>query len=163
MALNICIGPAYSSVTVTVTVTVTVDGGAFVGGGVNSGLSLGSSVAFGQNNQRMEDIKDCGGAVAWDNVTPVVDSGKSTSGLQKLVWQPQSATNLAAVDTAYGAGAPSADGTPGLAQVYSHTNQQMYYKSASQCPAAKAAVADADARYTLAAWCFSGSDETSDA
>src|SRR5690349_6927148 len=79
-------------------------------------------------------------AVSWDNVKPVVDSGKSTSGLQKLVWSPQSAANLAAVDTAYSDGSLAADGSPGLAQVYSHTNQQMYYKSASQCASAKAAV-----------------------
>lgn len=99
-------------------------------------------------------------AVSWDNVTPVVDSGKSTAGLQKLVWSP---ANLAPVDAAYSAGTLAADGSPGLAQVYSHTNQQMYYKSASQCASAKAAVSAADAKYTLAAWCFAGSDETSDA
>jgi hypothetical protein len=99
-------------------------------------------------------------AVSWDNVTPVVDSGKSTSGLQKLVWSP---ANRAPVDAAYSAGTLSADGSPGLAQIYSHTNQQMYYKSASQCASAKAAVSAPDAKYTLAAWCFAGSDETSDA
>ncbi|HTJ36170.1 MAG TPA: hypothetical protein VL738_23395 [Dactylosporangium sp.] len=99
-------------------------------------------------------------AVAWDNVKPVVDSGQSTSGLQKLVW---SASNLSAVDAAFADGTLSADGSPGLAQVYSHTNQQMYYKTASQCASAKAAVSAADAKYTLAAWCFAGSDETSDA
>jgi hypothetical protein len=99
-------------------------------------------------------------AVDWDNVKPVVDSGKSTSALQKLVWSP---TNLAPVDAAYAAGTLSANGSPGLAQVYSDTNQQMYYKSASQCSAAKAAISAADAKYTLAAWCFAGTDETSDA
>jgi hypothetical protein len=103
-------------------------------------------------------------AVAWDNVKPVVDSGQSTSGLQKLVWTPVPAANLAAVDAAYAGGALTADSgtTPGLAQVFAHTNQQMYYKSAGQCASAKSAISAADAKYTLAAWCFSGPDETSD-
>jgi hypothetical protein len=102
-------------------------------------------------------------AVAWDNVTPFVDSGQSTASMQKLVWTPVPAANLAAVDTAYTAGALSADGSPGLAQVYSHTNHQMYYKTASQCASAKAAISAADAAYTLAAWCFSDTEETSNA
>lgn len=102
-------------------------------------------------------------AVSWDNVTPYVDSGKSTTALQKLVWSPSSSTALAAVDDAYRTGLLSADGAPGLAQVYGHPEQQMYYKTDANCGTAKSAIADADAQYTLAAWCFTGDDETSDA
>ncbi|WP_426503284.1 hypothetical protein ACPPVO_37395 [Dactylosporangium sp. McL0621] len=50
----------------------------------------------------------------------MVDSGKSTSGLQQLAW---SASDLAPVDAAVAGGSLSSDGGPGLAQVYSHTNQ----------------------------------------
>src|SRR5690242_6931429 len=59
-------------------------------------------------------------AVAWDNVTPYVNSGQSTASLQKLVWSATPAASLAAGDAAYSAGRLSADGSPGLAQVYSH-------------------------------------------
>ncbi|MEH0842451.1 hypothetical protein V6U81_08685 [Micromonospora sp. CPCC 205711] len=100
-------------------------------------------------------------AVSWDNVTPYVDSGKSLTGLQQLVWQPADAAGLAAVDTAAAAGALT--GTPGLTQVYNDTNHQMYYKTHSNCSSARSAIAAADAAYTLAAWCFAGADETSDA
>lgn len=101
-------------------------------------------------------------AVSWDNVTPYVDSGKSTAGLQQLVWSPQPAANLAAVDAAYAAGGLTADGSPGLAQVFSHTNKQMYYKTNTECDTARPAIAAADAAYTLAAWCFGHtSDEAS--
>ncbi|MCG5435249.1 hypothetical protein [Micromonospora foliorum] len=102
-------------------------------------------------------------AVSWDNVKPYINSGISTSDLQKLVWSPKSATELAAVDDAYRTGLLSADGAPGLAQVYSHTNQQMYYKTNSACSTAKTVIADADAQYSVAAWCFTGADETSNA
>ncbi len=102
-------------------------------------------------------------AVAWDDVTPYVDSGKSVTALQKLVWSPVPAANLTAVDAAYTSGALAADGSPGLAQVYAHTDHQMYYKTASTCAGPKSAVAAADGAYTLAAWCFDGDEETSNA
>ncbi|MEW2290945.1 hypothetical protein [Streptomyces sp. NPDC047841] len=97
--------------------------------------------------------------VSWDNVTPYVNSGKSTTALQQLVWSPQPAANLAAVDTAYAGGRLSADGSPGLAQVFSHPSSQMYYKTSTKCATPRPAIAAADAAYTLAAWCF---DPTSD-
>ncbi|WP_155369696.1 hypothetical protein [Catellatospora vulcania] len=101
-------------------------------------------------------------AVSWDNVTPHIDS-KSVTGLQQLAWSPIAADRLAAVDTAYANGALTATGGPGLSQVYGDTNQQMYYKSHANCAQAKSVITAADAAYTLAAWCFAGSDETSDA
>lgn len=97
-------------------------------------------------------------AIGWDNVTPYVDTGKSTANLQKLVWSP---ADTSGIDPAYADGSLSADGSPGLAQVYSHTNHTMYYKTNSACADARSAIADADPHYTLAAWCFGGSDETS--
>jgi hypothetical protein len=103
------------------------------------------------------------GAVTWDNVAPHVDSGKSVTSLQKLAWSPVAAANTAAVTAAYSAGTLSADGGPGLAQVYSHANRTMYYKTASQCASARSAISAADTSYTLAAWCFDGAEETSNA
>jgi hypothetical protein len=102
-------------------------------------------------------------AVSWDNVTPHVDSGQSVPALQKLAWSPVPAANLAAVDTAYSSGALAADGSPGLAQVYAHTDHQMADKTSATCAGPRSAISAADAAYTLAAWCFSGTDETSDA
>ncbi len=101
-------------------------------------------------------------AVSWDNVTPYVDSGKSTADLQKLVYTPVAGSTMSAIDAAYANGALSADGTPGLAQVYAHTDHTMYYKSDAKCAGPKSAIAAADSQYTLAAWCFDGTEETSD-
>ncbi|MBY8881198.1 hypothetical protein [Actinacidiphila acidipaludis] len=98
-------------------------------------------------------------AVGWNDTAAYVDSGKSTAGLQQLVWSPQPSGNLAAIDAAYAGGQLTADGSPGLAQVFSHTNKRMYYKTDAECDSARSAVTAADAAYTLAGWCF---DHTSD-
>ncbi|MGA8112374.1 MAG: hypothetical protein WCA46_01790, partial [Actinocatenispora sp.] len=100
-------------------------------------------------------------AVSWDNVTPYVNSGQSTTGLQKLVYTPEPAANTAAIQAAYDSGKLAADGAPGLAQVYAHTNHQMHYKTDSVCANARSAISAADAKYTLAAWCFDGDEESS--
>lgn len=97
-------------------------------------------------------------AVPWDGVAPYVDSGKSTTGLQQLVWTP---TDTSGIDPAYAAGRLAAEPTPGLGQVYAHTNHAVHYKSDAACADARAAISAADAAYTLAAWCFDGNDETS--
>lgn len=97
-------------------------------------------------------------AIGWDGVKPYVNGGQSTADLQKLVYTP---TDTSGIDPAYAAGQLSADGSPGLAQVYAHTNHQLYYKSNAKCAGARSAIDAADAQYTLAAWCFDGSEETS--